>query len=221
MRLLAHQAHEVAPGRRLLRLGDVPAGEVRRADVQDLALGPQHLHRLPDLVPAGAPVDVVHLVEVDVVGLQPLQAGVAGPADVQRREPPLVGPVPHVAVELGGQDHLLAAPAALGEPASDDLLGGAAPLGAAVDVGRVEKVDSGLQSRVHDGKRGRLIRLGPEIHGAQADAADAEAGAAEVGEVHGPNLPGAGMHAEECTDWPTFSPPRYIENTISHPSEGA
>ena len=30
-----------------------------------------------------------------------------------------------------------------------------------------------------------LIRLGPEIHGAQADTADGEAGAAEVGELHG------------------------------------
>jgi len=60
-------------------------------------------------------------------------------------------------------------------------------------------------------KRGRLIGLGPEIHGAQADAADAEAGTAEVGDCMGPNLP---VDLEECTDWPTFSLPRYIENTI-------
>ena len=224
VRLLADQAHEVAARRRPLRLGDVPAGEVRRADVEDLALGPQHLHGLPDFVPARAPVDVMHLVEVDVVGLQPLQAGVAGPTDVQRRELAVVRPVAHVAVELGGHDHLLAAATALGEPASDDLLGGAPALGAAVDVGRVEKVDSGLQSRVHDGKRGRLIGFGPEIHGAQADAADVEAGAAEVGELHGSEpiglWPGT-PRPEGCGDWPTFSPPRYIENTILHPSEGA
>ena len=185
MRLLAHQAQEVAAGGGRLRLGDVPPGEVRRADVQDLALRPQHLHGLPDFVPAGAAVDVVHLVKVDVVGLQPLEAGVAGPPDVERRQLPLVRPIAHVAVELGGEHHLLAAATALGEPAPDDLLGGSPPLGAAVDVGRVEKVDPGLQSRVHDGKRGGLIRLRPEIHGAQADAADAEAGAAEVGELHG------------------------------------
>ena len=190
MGLLADEAHEVAAGRRRLRLGDVPAGEVRGADVEDLALDAQHLHGLPDLVPAGAAIDVVHLVEVDVVGLQPAQAGVAGPPDVQRREPPLVRPVAHVAVELRGEHRLLTPSTALGEPAADDLLGRATPLGAAVDVGRVEEVDSGLQGRVHDGKRGRLIGLGPEIHGAQADAADAEAGAAEVGELHTPEPTG-------------------------------
>ena len=40
----------------------------------------------------------------------------------------------------------------------------------------------------------------------------------------GPNLPGRDQGCvalQECTDWPTFSPPRYIENTISHLSEGA
>ena len=44
-----------------------------RADVEHLALRDQRLHRLPDLVPRRRPVDVVHLVEVDVVGLQPAQ----------------------------------------------------------------------------------------------------------------------------------------------------
>ncbi len=191
MRLLAHQAQEVAPLRRLLRLRDVPAREVRRAAVEDLALVPQDLHRLPDLVPRRRPVDVVHLVEVDVVGLQPLEAGVARPADVERRELALVRPLPHVPVELGGDDHLLAPAPALGEPAPDDLLGRAAALGAAVDVGRVEEVDPGVERRVHDGERRRLVGLGTEVHGAQAEAADGEAGAAEVCVAHGAEPSGA------------------------------
>ena len=102
----------------------------------------------------------------------------------ERREPALVGPVPHVAVELGGHHDLLPPSAALGEPAADDLLGGAPALGAPVDVGRVEEVDPGLEGRVHDGERGGLVGLGPEVHGAEAEAADGEAGPAEVGEAH-------------------------------------
>jgi hypothetical protein len=35
----------------------------------------QLFHRLPDLVPRRRPVDVVHLVEVDVVGLESTETG--------------------------------------------------------------------------------------------------------------------------------------------------
>jgi hypothetical protein len=69
--LLADQAEEVAAGGRLLCRGQVPAGEVGRTDVQHLALLDEQLHGLPDLLPRRAPGDVVHLVQVDPVGLQP------------------------------------------------------------------------------------------------------------------------------------------------------
>jgi len=69
-RLLAHQPEEVPLTRRLLCLREVPPGEVRRPEVQHLSLLPQDTERLPDLVPRRVPVDVVHLVQVDVVGLQ-------------------------------------------------------------------------------------------------------------------------------------------------------
>ena len=77
----------VAAGGGLLRLRDVPAGEVAAARVEDLSLLDRDVDRLPDLVPRRVPVDVVELVEVDVVRLQPLQARVEGAADVQRGEP--------------------------------------------------------------------------------------------------------------------------------------
>src|SRR4051794_8424132 len=81
-RLLADEAHEVALSCCLLRSGEMPAGEVAATDVEDLPLRPQRLHRLPDLVPRRRAVDVVHLVKVDVVGLQPTQGPVATVADV-------------------------------------------------------------------------------------------------------------------------------------------
>ena len=38
---------------------------------------------------------------------------------------------------------------------------------------------------VHDRERGGLVGLGTEVHGAEAQAADAETGTTEMGEVHG------------------------------------
>ena len=50
--------------------------------------------RLPDLLPGRVAVDVVELVEVDVVGLEALQAALEGAADVEGRELALVGDAP-------------------------------------------------------------------------------------------------------------------------------
>src|SRR6202042_1624098 len=99
-RLLTDQPERRAAQRRFLGLGDMPPREVRRPDVDDLALGAQDLHGLPDLVPRRAAVHVMHLVQVDVVGPQPPQRVLAGPADVQRGQETVVGPVSLAAVQL-------------------------------------------------------------------------------------------------------------------------
>ena len=81
-RLLADQAHQVSPGSCGLSVGDVPAGEVATPGVKDLARLHRHLDRLPDLLPRCVPIDVVELVEIDVVGLQPAQARIERLANV-------------------------------------------------------------------------------------------------------------------------------------------
>src|SRR5438067_4515817 len=132
----------MAPACLLVGLHDVPTREVAAAHVDDLAFAHQLLHRLPDLFPRRGTVDVVHLVEVDVVGVEAAQAGFAGVPDVAGGEAPFVGPVPHLSIHLGGQDDLLAPAAALGEPAADDALRvpRTGPVGpAAVAVGRVDQ----------------------------------------------------------------------------------
>src|SRR4051794_33116779 len=183
-RLLADEAEEVALPRRLLCCSKVPPGEVAAADVQDLALRPQRFHRFPDLVPRSVPIDVMHLVEVDVVGLQPLERTVTRKADVARRQERVVGPVAHRAEQLRGDDSLLAATAALREPPADDLLGDAFALLPPVDVGAVEEVDAVLDGAVHDPVRVILARLRPEVHGAEDEAGDGQTGAAEVRVLH-------------------------------------
>ena len=118
-----------------------------------------------------------------------MSAGVERAPDVQRGEPPLVGPLPHVAVQLGRQHRLLTAPAALREPVAHDPLGGALALIAAVDVGGVEEVDALLMRGVHDRERVGLGGEGAEVHGAQAQTADTESGSPELREVHVSTLP--------------------------------
>ena len=159
-------------------------GEVRRADVEHFALLHKDFHRLPDLVEWRAAVDVVHLIEVDVVGLQSTQRSFARVPDVPRRQERVVGPVAHRAVELGGDDHLLAPAATLRKPSADDLLGESLALLPAVDVGGVEEVETGVECRVHDRVRRRLVGLRTEVHGAEAEAADRQPGASEVRVFH-------------------------------------
>jgi hypothetical protein len=99
------------------------------SDVDHFLLVHQLLHRLPDLLPRRLPVDVVHLVEVEMVRLQAAQTLVAGRPDVQCRQPRLIRPVAHFRIHLGRQDDFVAASTALGELPANDLLGDAfAPL---------------------------------------------------------------------------------------------
>ena len=56
------------------------------------ALLHQHFHRLPDFFPRCLAIDVVHLVQIDVIGLQTAQAFLAGAADVIGRQPAFIRP---------------------------------------------------------------------------------------------------------------------------------
>ncbi len=126
----------------------------------------------------------MHLVEVDVIGLQTPQARVARGADVARREPAVVRPVGHRAEHLRGEHDLLAPLATLREPRADDLLGAARALRSAVAVRGVEEVDAELERAIHDRVRVGLGRQRPEVHRAEADRADTECGAAETSVFH-------------------------------------
>ncbi len=76
---------------------DLPAREVARSDIHNFAFADQLLHRLPDFFPGRVAIDMVHLVEVDMVGLKPSQAILAGFADMVGRQPSMVRPVARLA----------------------------------------------------------------------------------------------------------------------------
>src|SRR5215218_1778832 len=122
--VVLHRGEPGPPTRRggVLGLGELPGVHARRAEVAGLA-GPHDVvegpHRLLD---RGLVVPAVDLVEVDVVGPQPVQRGVDGGQDVLARQPAVVGTRAHRVVDLGRQHVVVTAPEQLGEQPAGDLL---------------------------------------------------------------------------------------------------
>ena len=160
--------------------GHLPRRRVGEADVADLAGAHEVVERAHRLLDRRVLVPGVHPVEVDVVGLQPAQrllaAGrerlAAGAAAVRiARE--------EVARELGGDDDAVAPARVAADVVADDLLG----VAVGVDVGGVDEVAAALEEAVEDGlgvlDAGAPAPVLAEGHRAEAERADAQAGAAE------------------------------------------
>jgi hypothetical protein len=132
------------------------------------------------LLVAGRRVPAVDLVEVDVVDVEATQAVLEG------RDQPAAGAATGVAVlahrqaGLGGEHDVVPPP---GEGLAEHLLG----LAGAVDVGGVDQVDAGVEGRADEGVG---VGLGgaadlAEVHGAESERTDVDAGAAERAVLHG------------------------------------
>src|SRR5205823_428852 len=145
----------VQPPGGLACLRDVPAGVVAGAGVDDFALFHEDIDGLVNLFPRRVAVDVVHLVQIDAIGLEPAEAAFARLADMQGAAAAIVHASAHTALVFGGEDDLLALVTVGGEPAAEDLLRdafvrfSAAP--PSVDVGGVPEVDSLADGFGHDG----------------------------------------------------------------------
>jgi hypothetical protein len=92
----------------------------------------------------------VDLVQVDHIGLQPAQAGVARGHDVGRRHATAGAHPGHAARrarDLGGQHHLLARARVFRKPVADDGLGGATGLGLRAGTAYISAVSMKLTPR--------------------------------------------------------------------------
>ena len=137
------------------------------------------------------PLREMDLVEVDIVGLQPLQRFVDRVENVgahQLRRPVAAKPgarrAPH---HLGGEDDLVAVLARL-HPVADIGLG--APLRLRlgrdrIELGRVEEIDAAIEGEIHLGVAVGLGVLLAPGHGAEADRGNMDVGAAEAALLHG------------------------------------
>ena len=141
---------------------ELPGRVVRAADVPHLARSDQVVERAQGLVDRSLRIGRVRLIEVDRIGPQPAEAGLAGVEDVPARQALIVGARPDPDPALGRQHEPIATPRRGGEPAADHLLG---PPGRGdvrrdrVDVRRVEERHAPLDGGVHDPERRRLVAL--------------------------------------------------------------
>ena len=118
------------------------------------------------------------LVEIDVVGLQPRQAGFDRGHDVAARGA-LPGAVGCHRLGIFRRQHDVLA--AVAEHGAEHGLGAAH---AGIDVGGIEQGDTEVDRLVDDLARGFQIGALAEIVAAEADGGNAQAGAAEIANLH-------------------------------------
>ena len=139
--------------------GQAPRLEVGAADVPHLPLVDEVVQRAQRFVDRGARVGRVHLVEIDVVGLQAPQTRLDRGEDVLAGQSAVVGPGAHRAPTFGRQHDVIASAF---QPFADDLFGTAGGLDASargIDVRGVEEIDAVFEGGVHDGEARSLVAL--------------------------------------------------------------
>ena len=155
---------------------------LRQAEMADLALGDQRLHRARHLLDRRLRIDAVLVEEIDRLDLQALQRTFhrrpnAGRAEVQADL--LAGLRIDAETELG-RDHDFVAKRR--QRLADHLLVGVGP----VDLGGVEERDAALMGRADQRDPGRLVDAvllaiaEVETHAAEADGGDLEAALAQL-----------------------------------------
>ena len=179
------------------RLLELLHGDVRQPDPADLALVLEVLERPDGLRERHVGVRAVVLVEVDPVGAQRAQRGLAGRAQVGRRAVELPRRAAARVAALGGHEDAVAAGGRAPDRLGDEALV-VADLGLVrrVGVGGVDEGDPGVERGV-DGPDGLCLVGSPgdgERHAAQADREDVDLGQAARGGAgggaHRDGLPG-------------------------------
>ena len=172
-------------GDRMHRVGATDRGGtgLRQPDVTNLALGDECGQGADGVLDGRLRIDPVLVVQVDVVGAQPLQGTLDGDADVRRAavEDARAAAGVRDDAELRGQHHLVAA--ILDGPADELLVGEWT-----VDLGGVDVRDAEVQRSVDSANRlgvaaGSDVVVARHRHGAESDAGDVESADRDV--LHG------------------------------------
>src|SRR5262249_8739445 len=108
MDLLGNEALVIVALGDVERLHDVPAGIIGAADIADLALLHEGIEGLHRLLERGRAVPLMHLVEVDMIGPETLEAGFRLLDDMPAREAPIVRPLAHREADFGRDERAIA-----------------------------------------------------------------------------------------------------------------
>ena len=120
--LFGDQAEEMTRAGGRLRSGNIPACKIAATGIKHFALLNEEFHGLPDFFPGGMTVNVMHLIDVNVVGFEPAQAVLAGLTNMISGQMAIVRAGAHGLIDFRCQDNALTSPALL-KPASNDFLG--------------------------------------------------------------------------------------------------
>ena len=188
--LLRHEGDAAVAARDLHRLHHVPAGIVRAADVAHLAGAHEAVERLHRLFERRQAVPLMHLIEVDDVGAQALEARLAFADEVPAGEAAIVRALAHRKARLGRDQH--AGLALRSHRLAEQLFGPAA----GIDIGGVDQIDAGVGDDVdqpaHFVERDVAdfgeVSLAAEGHGAHRQHRDLEARIAQLPVFHRPLL---------------------------------
>jgi hypothetical protein len=113
------------------------------------------------------------IIDIDPLGLEPLQAPLHSRQDITTRAARKVSLIVHRQAEFRGEDQVLAAVA---QRYAEQGLG---PAAIAIDIGGVEEVDAGLDRRIDHGPGLSKVEPSSEIVAPKAKRRNHEAGAAE------------------------------------------
>ncbi len=116
----------------------LPGRPVRHADITHQTLPHEHIESCQAFLDRRHGIDIVQLIEVDVVDLQPSQAPFDAVYDMRPRIACLVWTCPHRSAHLGGDDHVFAPDTQVLERPAENFLGDAA----GIDVGGIYEVDA-------------------------------------------------------------------------------
>ena len=150
----------------------------------------------------------VRLVEVDVVGAEPLEASLDGALDVVAIERGATGthrglePAARRPRHLGGHHDRVAPP--VGEPLPADLLARprvAGIRGHGVDLGDVDEVDPRVEGLVEAGEARRLVGHAAEGHRAETQLGNHQARSAESSLLHGTVRQALALGREETASY--------------------
>ena len=163
------EAAETAPIGDAQRLHDPPGGPVGHADIAHMTLADKIVERPHRLFDRRHRIHAVDLVEVDIVGTQPAQAGLDRIHDMPARGAAVIGPVAHLPQNLGRQHHVGARPAGIAHGGAGDLF----RKSARIDIGGVDEIDAPIQ------RPGKEAAAAAEGHGAEAEFRHEQARAAK------------------------------------------
>jgi hypothetical protein len=182
--LARHRAVDAEPVADVADFGDAPGAVVRDAEIAYFSCAHQVAHRAHGLLQRRRMVFLVEVIDVDVVGAEPLQAFVGGLQHPAPRQPAAIGIVAHGVGELGREHPVRPV---VGDRAADHLF----RIAVVVGIRGVDEIDAGLACLRDNARRRGFIRRTAEHHGAEADRRNPQAATAELAIVHG-NVPSRG-----------------------------